>query len=326
MKIAIFLVVWIFPCALAKIVPAFDESIQYRGRVHLEGNSSLFDWSGVQIGMTFSGSKASVLLKDPGNHWNVFEEMESGMKLLSVFQANESTSEYLLADGLQDDSNIVKRKPSSTGRRMEFLGASMTCGFGNEGTPPCDPIKFENSWLAWGPDIARHFGADYHIEAWSGKGVVRNYGDHHPISVDPLPSYFPLTVATEKFEWKFSDFIPQAVVINLGTNDFSDPKSSQPTRQQFQNGYRNFIRAIQHAYPNVTVFAQCGPMLIDPVCGYIEEVAMELKSQKEQVDYIPLPEEILKKTGYGCDGHPTVNGHHMIADISIPIISRWLGW
>jgi hypothetical protein len=68
---------------------------------------------------------------------------------------------------------------------LEFYGDSITCGYGNEGTPPCDfTAGTENNWLSWGPMTARALNASVHVEAWSGKGVVR-YG----LPLCPLPPH-----------------------------------------------------------------------------------------------------------------------------------------
>ena len=55
----------------------------------------------------------------------------------------------------------------------------------------------------------------------------------------PLPSYYLHTLANDYQTtniqlWNFTNFIPDAIVINLGTNDYST--SPQPTQQLFVNG------------------------------------------------------------------------------------------
>ena len=54
--------------------------------------------------------------------------------------------------------------------------------------------------------------------AWSGKGMYRNCCDNVG---EVLPDYWRQTFAgTNASDWDFSRFIPDMLLINLGTNDF----------------------------------------------------------------------------------------------------------
>ena len=70
--------------------------------------------------------------------------------------------------------------------------------------------------------------------------LFRNYGAPNTTSPDPLPSIYPNALATNgNFgEWNFASWTPDALVINLGTNDFST--TPNPTQTEFVTG-RNFI-------------------------------------------------------------------------------------
>ena len=53
-------------------------------------------------------------------------------------------------------------------------------------------------------------------------GVVRNYGSPNVTSPDPLPIFYPRAVANDNSSsWNPSQWQADAVVINLGSNDFS---------------------------------------------------------------------------------------------------------
>jgi hypothetical protein len=73
------------------------------------------------------------------------------------------------------------------------------------------------------------------LEAWSGKGLVRNAGDKNITSIDPFPIYYGRALANDpQSQWDFSKWIPDAVFINLGTNDYgSEP---HPPQELFENG------------------------------------------------------------------------------------------
>lgn len=51
--------------------------------------------------------------------------------------------------------------------------------------------------------------------------IFSNHGDPNVTSVDPFPVYYPRTLASvPNSQWNFQ-YIPDAIVINLGTNDYS---------------------------------------------------------------------------------------------------------
>jgi hypothetical protein len=149
--------------------------------------------------------------------------------------------------------------PVRRARRIEMIGDSITCGYGNEGpfaTCPYDVDfrktrpdgngnqasvrvpKTENQYASYGAIAARELDADVVTVCWSGRGVSRNYKDRPP-EVDPntrmlVPeAWAQRTIGNEgppkRPAWDFaSEPQPQVVVINLGTNDFARDQSPDP--------------------------------------------------------------------------------------------------
>ena len=74
------------------------------------------------------------------------------------------------------------------GRHIEFIGNSLTCGYGTEGLSKDEPFKpqTENCNKAYACIIARYFGADYTLIAHSGRGAARNYGDKNATSQNTM--------------------------------------------------------------------------------------------------------------------------------------------
>jgi hypothetical protein len=78
-------------------------------------------------------------------------------------------------------------------KKYNFLtfGDSVSVGYGIDKRHPCDfTAETEDSSHAFPFLIANQLSADLHLIAWSGKGVVRNYGDSQQTSLYPLPSYY----------------------------------------------------------------------------------------------------------------------------------------
>lgn len=135
-----------------------------------------------------------------------------------------------------------------------------------------------------------------HVESWSGKGLVKNYGEVPP-STDPFPIYFNRTFGVSPTPiYNFSNYEPDAVVINLGTNDFST--TPVPSQLMFENAYRNFLNQIRQAYSEEMIFfLVCGPMSSSAQsCPYIQNVVA-----LEKNTYYMDMQNILSNDDYGVN-------------------------
>lgn len=208
--------------------------------------------------------------------------------------------------------------------------------FGNEGKSPCPfTADTENEQESYAFITAKALQAQVHVECWSGRGMVRNYNDSKPLSAKPMPYYVPLSVANDdNAKWDFSKYIPDAVVINLGSkfanscnytiaNDYST--QPWPTEEQFATGYINFVHYMKQYYPNAHIFAACGPMTRNPCCTYVQHIVEKLSQEYNNVHYLDLqiawtPEDI------GCAGHPSVLMHTKMAKRTTEAIANVLHW
>ena len=151
--------------------------------------------------------------------------------------------------------------PPARSRAIEFIGDSYTVGYGaaSSGRACSDDEVWRttDNALAFGPQVARRFDADYRILAISGRGMVRNFsnggGDTLPAAwARLLPADARAGLAADDPEWS-----PRLVVIGLGTNDFSTPVGAgEPWRDgvaltaAFEARYIEFGRALHRRYPS----------------------------------------------------------------------------
>jgi len=225
-----------------------------------------------------------------------------------------------------DNGGSVVNPPAPVPRTIEFIGDSITCGYGIQGKPPCDfTSSTENNYLSYSGLVGRHFNTNYYVESWSGRGVVRNYGDPNITSQVPLPVLYPRSIAGDNStNWDFpTKSRPDAVVINLGTNDYST--LPHPPQTIFETGYQNFIAFLLGNYQQVHIFLVCGPLINNPCCSYIQDVVKTKSINFPTIYYVDMT-NILNSTDYGCDGHPNVSGHQKMANVAIPTIKKVMGW
>ncbi|MFL6628140.1 MAG: GDSL-type esterase/lipase family protein [Vitreoscilla sp.] len=149
-------------------------------------------------------------------------------------------------------SAAAARVPHERARAIEFVGDSWTLGYGaGSGRRECseDEVwRSTDSSLAFGPQVAHRFDADYRLLAISGRGMVRNFSNG---AGDTLPQ------AWERLPADAEPWSPQLVVIGLGTNDFSTPVGpAEPWRDTadlsaaFERRYVAFVRALHGRHPS----------------------------------------------------------------------------
>ncbi|MEM9666603.1 MAG: GDSL-type esterase/lipase family protein, partial [Bacteroidota bacterium] len=235
-----------FHVASVVIAPT-DTSIRYIGRTQADGSEAVrFDWAGSGFVVRFAGTGLGVRLDDGANDFNI--DLNGVRQPPLATEAGRMA--YTLAEGLPDTVHTVRftrrtepglgittlrglvlppggrllAPPEAPGRRLLFVGDSITCGYGVEGDrPDCDFSRAtEHADAAYAAQAARAFGAEAHLIAQSGLGVVRNYGAPTETSPRPMPSYLDQALfGDEQARWEAAPWRPDAVVINLGTNDFS---------------------------------------------------------------------------------------------------------
>src|SRR6185295_19170 len=147
--------------------------------------------------------------------------------------------------------------PMGLNRLIEVIGDSISCGYGNLGkNGDADCFPTESHWDTYGAIAARALGAEVSTIAASGRGVIRNYGGD---TLGTMPMVYTRAVANATTPvWDFH-VEPQAVVINLGTNDISNSKGDPG--DAFRDTYRTLLETIRAEYPHTVIVCIIAPLL-----------------------------------------------------------------
>jgi hypothetical protein len=324
-----------------------NPDIQYSGRVDFsQPPLARFDWPLVTISALFMGPGIHILLKDGGNNYDIYVDG----KLQQVLTTKSGVEDYPL-QGFSPGEHylrIIKRTEASWGiaffkgfrlekgsslklpsplssRRLEIVGDSISAGYGNEGPGiHCGNLRpSQNSDKTYGAFLAQDFRADCRIEAISGKGVVRNWGDKNKISPDPMPPFYPRTLAGDPtLKWDFTQWIPEAVILFLGSNDFSTEPHAD--REVFVSAYLQLLKTIRMNYPKTQIFCLERQDLPEMVEGVKEAVAFQRQEGDSRIQSVIIPP--FSPRDMGCDGHPKVASHRALADYLAPFLAKTLGW
>jgi lysophospholipase L1-like esterase len=333
--------------ALAVTIPANDPHIQYSGRVDFSDPlAPKFDWPGVNITAVFQGPSIGVLLKDGLNNYNVI--IDGALK--QVLVTTKTATRYDITDLSNATHTFVlaKRTESTHGsssgigvfngfvlasggllapeakatRRIEVFGDSLSAGYGIDAkSVKCADLKpYANHYLSYDALAARNFCAELHVEAVSGIRLTDNGG------AIPLPVYVPRTVAGLASPlWDWASWIPDVVLIRLGTNDFRD-KKHPPSPAQYEAAYHSFIATIRGHYPAARIF--CLAAKGDGFRPYVQRVVdQELKAGNSNLQFVGLPDLwTADLRNFGCDYHPGAAGAKLEAEALISALEKGMGW
>ena len=310
-------------------------------------SAPVFAWSGTAIALRFKGTAIGVTLSDGGS--NVFQVVIDGQP--SVLSLQQGTQKYVLGSNLSDaahDVLLYRRSEALFGettfngfdvatsaylpgqaaptRRLELIGDSISAGYGDEGMLPCTfDSTTENHYLTYGALAARALGAELYTEAWSGIGMLRNYDGS---TTGTMPQRYPRTLPErDASTWDFSKYVPDAVVINLGTNDFAQ---GDPTTA-FQTTYTQFVTDLRGHYPKARFFLAVGSMLsgadYDKAKAYLTAVIADRAPHGDSnLVVLPFATQDGTNDGLGCDYHPTLKTHQKMADTLVAALKADLGW
>lgn len=317
------------------------------------------EWSGSEIGVRFSGSGLEVQLTSTGE--DRFAVVLDGVVQAEKFDPGAANEWQLVVDGLPEgEHHVVLHKLTEplvgaatfTGaratsgeilpyytpreRRIEIVGDSITAGYGNEGASAgcAFSADTENHYLTYGAIAARHFDADLTTVAWSGKGMFSNRGSSDTVVMpdlwlETLPS------SADSATWTPAAFEPNLVVINLGTNDLSDPRfgsagDPEAAEAEFLAAYSAFLGALRSAYPSAHVLALVGPMLSDGYPTDRQSLTVAQRVVQGAVDAanaggdaaVHYGELSTVTSGYGCDYHPGLANHEQAGTELIALIEE----
>jgi lysophospholipase L1-like esterase len=210
--------------------------------------------------------------------------------------------------------------PPRHDRQIEFIGDSYTVGYGNrlvqDSCTDAQVFLATNTSAAFAPKVAKYFAADYQIIAASGRGVVRNYADF--AHGQPLPSLYPFALIGNGPRYDNPAWRPQLIVIGLGTNDFSTAIAANETwrdraalRREFIDSYVDFIGLLRQRQPQAAMILMASDRFDGEIITAVHKVARRLRAQGQpRISVLTM-----KGLSYrGCNGHPDVGDHQMIAD------------
>lgn len=327
-------------------------AVAYEGRVQAEPSGEVrLGFPGVTARLRFRGSRIELHAWASSDDACFDVAIDEGPAALLRLKAGEGT--YRLANGLTADREhtltLVRRTESWQGvcsmhgfavpsggewltptmlpsRRLLFIGDSVTCGEMAGWTPDAVPsaIAHNNARCSYGMLLARRLGAQCHLVSYGGRGLIRDWRGIREIP--NAPQFYEFALPDDPcVRWDHCRYVPDAVGIQLGTNDFNQ---GTPDEDEFVNAYLEFLRKIRRDAPAAAIVVMESPILNDDGKGpqrttfrrYLDSVI------RIAADNRVICASLRHCPGVPGNGHPTRAEHIGMADELEPVFRRVLGW
>ncbi len=247
--------------------------------------------------------------------------------------------------------------PRERPRLIEFIGDSITAGYGIYGkNASCRySIYTQEHYDTFGAITGREFDADVISTSVSGIGAFRNNAtglnedgtqkaaDNNMLTLFERALGGPGNSDKADFEVKngvpptarLFDFSsarqPQVVVITLGTNDFF---LGPPDPAQFYDHYKRLVERARSLYPKAHIFCGLPPMISDTqsdlprtiMRDYLKRLISDFGGKGDQRVYHMEFLDQGVRNGLGCDFHPNVTTHRIVAEQLIGAIRSKTCW
>ena len=267
--------------------------------------NSDYDKFEIWISVWLNGVQSARLMLNKGqNDICLFRNMPSAsIKNVRVYKETQAMGDdakhRFLLKSLSTDGDLLPVTPQPL--KIEFIGDSITSGEGTAGA------KGETDWASiffggtktWAFKIAQKLGADFNVISQSGWGVVCGYDsnfDHAiPKHYDEVCSVINRFGGEQK--WDFSNFEPDMVIVNLGTNDQNPCQSRPDIAELFEPAVISFLKKIR-AKNSKAKIVWCYGMIGHVLEKQIKRAVHDYKKQSgdKDVKFVLLPQIDMNKT------------------------------
>lgn len=321
--------------------------IQYTGRIDFTNPKLPRFWQpGVYITTKFTGSYCEIILNDEvlwGKNHNYIEivvdgvakrlqtktahdtivvasSLSPGTHTLTICKNTEANIGYLELVGIRC-KQLVKPAPKPK-RKIECIGNSITCGTGSDVSQiPCGKGVWQdqhNAYLSYGAVTARTLSAQYHLSAVSGIGLMHSCCNMNTVMP---PVFDKISMRNDTINWKFNKYQPDVVTVCLGQNDGIQDSAL------FCENYILFIKQLRGYYPKAQLLLISSPMADERLKKFMKKtitaVSNKMNSNGDKKVGVYF---FTKQYHNGCDSHPDLEEHELIArelTLAIKKIMKW---
>ena len=333
-----------------------EKTVKYSGRVFNDGQKLWLTQSASGCEFTFSGKKLDIILNCDNDSvkedyyrnkprieitvngririkkvikgWNerytlISSETPVTAKI-GIIKLSEAAFSLCSAEAETDEDAVIVPVPALP-KRIEFIGDSITCGYG------VDDSNIESEFSTEAENAAKSYaylcsqllGTEYSLFAYSGYGVISGWtltGSRNDREILP-PYYEKLTrsyktadgILLDDIPWDFTSQPNDIVVLNIGTNDNSYCIRNKDAYEEFETAYADLLRTVHRCNPDAAIISTIGIMNVttdESIHKAVQRFTEESGVKVYEFSFTPQDGNL----GYGSDYHPSEDTHIYAAE------------
>jgi hypothetical protein len=328
---------------------ADDTRIQYTGRIDFTNPKLPRFWQpGVTTTIRVEDVICDLIIQDEmlwGTNHNYIELVVDGIEIRMQTKSKRDTinvGQYFIPGKKFHDVQLVKNTEANIGyiefvavrcsnllmpppkpvRKIECIGNSITCGTGSDmSIVPCGKGKWQdqhNAYMSYGSIMSRTLNAQCHLSAVSGIGLMHSCCNMNII----MPQvYDKISMRNDTIQWNFKNYQPDVVTVCLGQNDGIQDSVT------FCDSYISFLEKLRTYYPKSVFILLSSPMANDNLRNFMKATITSVqKSMKKNGDKKVYTYIFNKQYSSGCDYHPSLDEHKLIAKELTAFVKKVMKW
>ena len=310
--------------------------VAWHGRVYQDKQKTHFFYTGSGFSLRLKGSKLSatfdvdyisesekpyikVIVKDSIKEKEFIYGLDKGIHTIVLFEGalndydveikkrSESMKSRTALIDFESDGNFKELNQKQIKYSIEWIGDSLTCGYGNLGATPDTPFgtKDEDGFNAFPILASNRLDAEYQLVCVSGIGMYKS------LYVDvPMPNIYEKYDIYDPKQYPF-DKTHDLIVVNLGSNDNTylttvSREMLEEEKEAFKEAYIKFIKRVQTLNPKSKILCISQGKRQTYVDELIEQAYREL--DKNIFSHLRLSDRRIGD-GNGSQYHPKVITH-----------------
>ena len=257
----------------------------------------------------------------------VFAGGTSRRAVVELMQVSESNRGVVGVEDISIESSASRPIAPTPAKDLsiEFIGDSITCGYGVESLEATDTFKTttENFMKSYAYLTAKALDADCSAVCYSGYGIVSGWtGDGERNANDLLPPVYEAVAQSFEQPWDFSTHPRDVVVINLGTNDLSYTGMDESRVAEFSVGYEDFLAKVRERNPESYIVCTLGTMNSQELYPAVEQAVERFKERTGDVRITSYLSDAMdvESDGVGARWHPSETTQQKSADALTSVI------